>query len=270
MDPLTLVLALMAAGGVFVAFLGVTALRPRVSIEPGAKESFMQRLEKLLYQAGWDVTPQEFLSMVFFSSLLGGIGVLALSHSIPLGLMGGVLGALAVLSRLESKKEEARLRFQLALPELATIFYDVIASGGDITRAFSQAAISAPEAVRRDMADATRMLQTGVPLEEVIRELGKRHDDPDYWAFLDTLHTFFKEGGRILTVLSTLEETMRERNNVRERVRAEQQGLRNQALLLALSLRSASSFSCSSFTAIPVFFSSRYDSGTASFLLTAI
>lgn len=234
MDPVMVLLAFIAASGVFIAFMGVTALTPRVALQPGEKVGLMEKLEKRLHQVGWDVTPQEFIQMVAGFSLMGGLITLIAARSIPLAIMGALLGGLSVVERLESKREEARIRFQNALPELASLFYDAIASGRDVPSAFARIAGVAPEAVKADFEEAARMLQTGVRLEDVVRKLGARRDDPDFWALLDTLLVFQEEGGQLLTVIASLEETMRERNNIRSRVRAEQQGMRNTAILLAV------------------------------------
>jgi hypothetical protein len=212
-----IVLAIITAGGLLLAWLALTAEEPAAppAPDPAAVEPITARLAAWLRRAGVDVTPSQFLNRVALGGLLLGGGVWAATGSLVLALVvvgGGLVGLRTVIDRRALRRER---RLALDLEILISQLAGLIALDIDLHTAFLQLREQGPVSLRPACAGVIRA--AGPPgglaagLATLRDSVGPAADD-----LVEALVAAHRHGARVLlTVLDQLLASLRGQREVR-------------------------------------------------------
>ena len=128
---------------------------------------------------------------------------------VPLGVRG------LIRHKLHSLREE----FVSQLPDNLQVLASALRAGHSFTGAFAVVAADAPEPARREFQHVVADEQLGVPLEDSLREVARRMDNPDVEQVALLAELQREAGGNMAEVLDTVVETIRDRFDLRRLVK---------------------------------------------------
>jgi len=221
-----LFIAFVGAAGIFAAVLSISSPpRARLDAVGGLLEEELgplERLERKLRQADLEVTAGEFIRV----SLLLGIGLAAggylLTGTVTSIFLGLGVGGFAYYAYLTDRRDRRRQRYQDALVDVIGLLVEGFQSGNTLQAAFRSVADYGPKVAREDWRLISSRIQAGVAIKESLMELANKRRDPILDTIVQTLVVVHQQGGRLSAALAGLEETVRERVRIRQRIRAEQ------------------------------------------------
>jgi tight adherence protein B len=221
-----LFIAFVGATGIFAAVLAISSPpRARLDAVGGLLEEEVGPVDKLqqkLDQADLHVKAGEFIRV----SLLLGVG-LAVGGYLMTGTMTSILlgfgaGSFAYYAYLTDRRDRRRQQYQDALVDVIGLLVEGFQSGNTLQAAFRSVADYGPENVGQDWGQVSAQIQAGVSIKKALMELSARRRDPILDTIVQTLVVVQQQGGRLSEALAGLEETVRERVRIRQRVSAEQ------------------------------------------------
>ncbi len=221
-----LFIAFVGATGIFAAVLAISSPpRARLNTVGGLLEEEVGPVDKLqqkLDQADLNIKAGEFIRV----SLLLGIG-LAVGGYLLSGLMTAVFlgfgaGSFAYYAYLTDRRDRRRKQYQDTLVDVIGLLVEGFRSGNTLQAAFRSVADYGPEIAAKDWAGVSAQIQAGVSIEKALMDLSARRRDPILDTIVQTMIVVQQQGGRLSEALMGLEETVRERVRIRQRVSAEQ------------------------------------------------
>lgn len=221
-----LFIAFVGATGIFAAVLAISSPpRARLDSVGGLLEEEVGPVDKLqqkLDQADLDIKAGEFIRV----SLLLGVG-LAVGGYLLSGIMTAVFlgfgaGSFAYYAYLTDRRDRRRQQYQDTLVDVIGLLVEGFQSGNTLQAAFQSVAEYGPEIAARDWAQVSAQIQAGVSIEKALMDLSARRRDPILDTIVQTMVVVQQQGGRLSEALMGLEETVRERVRIRQRVSAEQ------------------------------------------------
>jgi len=224
---INLIIAFFGAAGVFAAVLAISSPR-RVSLsgvgglleeEEGGP---IERLRRHLEQADLNVTPGEFIRFSALLGLLLGVVAYLLTRTFTATLLAAGVGAFGYYAYLSDRRERRRQRYQDDLVDVIGLLIEGFATGNTLQAAIANVAEYGPQAARGDWAQAGASIQAGVSTQDALRQMARKRRDPILDTIVQTLIVVQRQGGRLSVALAGLEETVRERVRIRQRVHAEQ------------------------------------------------
>jgi Flp pilus assembly protein TadB len=223
---INLVIAFFGAAGIFAAVVALSS-PPRASLEDVGglleeEEGPLQRLERKLREADLDVTAGEFLR----TSAVLGVALAAVAYLLTRTFTATALafgvGALGYYAYLTDRRDRRRQTYQDSLVEVIGLLVEGFGAGNTLQAAFETVAEYGPDIAKKDWAEVCSKIQTGVPIREALMEMARKRRDPVLDTIVQTLIVVKQQGGRLSAALEGLEETVRERVQIRQRIRAEQ------------------------------------------------
>ncbi len=221
-----LLIAFLGAAGVFAAVVALSS-PPRASLEDvgGLLEEErgpLERLERKLRQADLEVAAGEFLrTSALLGLALGAVAYLLTRTLTPVVLAFG-MGALGYYAYLTDRRDRRRQAYQDSLVEIIGLLVEGFEAGNTLQAAFETVAEYGPDLARQDWVQVCSKIQTGVPIREALMDVARLRGDPILDTIVQTLIVVKQQGGRLSAALEGLEETVRERVQIRQRIRAEQ------------------------------------------------
>ncbi|MEM2618020.1 MAG: type II secretion system F family protein [Candidatus Hadarchaeales archaeon] len=228
------IFALLGATGILASFLSLTAVRGRITL-PERREGWREKLEKKLYQAGWEGGLDSFFQRVFLYFFSFAVVCFALTRSLSIAIMGGIIGGAYFWLGIEEKREKKKVEFQDSIPALIDLIRSAIGAGASVPEAILRVVSLVPEPVKREVEQIATGLRMGKSFDAVVDEVAAKRDDPDFHFLLLCLKVFNEQGGYVLSAMDTLHNVMMDRVNMRGIVRAEQAGLMAVARVLAMA-----------------------------------
>jgi tight adherence protein B len=190
-------------------------LADRVAISRGWDASLRRRLDA----AGVPLRPGEWVILHIGVTFVAGLLLFALGGAKPLpaaiGLVGGVLLPGAYLSIKESRRKS---RFAEQLPEMLQLVSGSLSAGFSLPQAFDTAAREGDAPMAAELNRALVQTRLGMPLEDALEAIGERMQSNDFAWVVMAIRIQRDVGGNLAEVLTTVAETLRERERLRRQV----------------------------------------------------
>jgi tight adherence protein B len=256
MDPLTLVLPLLAGGSILTLFLGlsrIVASRSRVITRLGdvtavvadeapkasstgeravpevmvtldraiVRQSFGRRMATDLARANLKLTVAEFMLLTLATVALGiALGALV---GRAYWIIGAVAGALLgfIAPRLFLKWQQAKRlnAFDDQLGDTITLLANSLRSGYSLLQSMEMVGRELPPPMSEEFQRVTREIGLGLSNEEALDNLLRRIDSDDLDMMITAINIHHEVGGNLSEILDTIGHTIRERVRIKGEIR---------------------------------------------------
>ncbi|MBX9761099.1 MAG: type II secretion system F family protein, partial [Beijerinckiaceae bacterium] len=178
-------------------------------------------LEGKLAQAGLDWTKKHFF---LFSAALGAASwflILLFSMSLPLSLLGFVIGGLGLPNWYLSYRKKKRLaNFIEAFPNALDIIIRGVKAGLPLSECLKIIANESPEPLGPEFKNIIEAQQMGMTLSDAVQRLAQRTPCAESNFFAIALGIQQKSGGNISETLANLARVLRERKKMKMKIKA--------------------------------------------------
>ena len=228
-SPVTASMAILAAGGVVIAFVGMMSVQ-RVSLDDEAERisglqtpSLHQRLQMRLYQTGLRMRLFEF---VLIGLLCGGVSgvLLILSGFASLGGLVILAGPVLYFRYLITRRNRAMRAFREQLPDTIYDFIQSIATTRNIAGSVQLMSERAPLALRPEFAQAHSLIGRQVPVAAALEAVGQARSEVFFRQFMDALAQNIVTGGNLKPILQRIAHAQRAQLRLHDKIASQQAG----------------------------------------------
>jgi tight adherence protein B len=172
-----------------------------------------EKLAHALMRADVPLTAAEFAVAMF---VLGTGGFIVGSWRVNggVGVVLGILFAIAPLFYLKFAEGRRRSKFIAQLPDLLTLLVGSLRAGYGLSQAIDLVAHEVPPPAGKEFAIVMRAVGLGVPLQRALDAMAERIGSDDLDLMVTAINVQYEMGGNLSTVLETISETIRERVRV--------------------------------------------------------
>jgi tight adherence protein B len=219
-------------------FLGGTAVGRRavelVERVPRS-EAFEQKLQTLLDRAAWPLRATEFVVLQIGGAIIGALIGFGLLGKWWMGIIFLVFGGLIprlVLAQRVAKREAA---FLAQLPDTLQLLAGSLQAGYGFMQAIDTVAKEASPPASTEFARVLAEARLGMPIDEALNAMAERVGGEDFrWVVL-AINIQRQVGGNLAALLTTVANTLREREYVRRQIKVlSAEGRLSAVILVAL------------------------------------
>lgn len=203
-------------------FLGGTAVGRR-AVELVEKvprsQRFEERLQRLLDRAGWPLRSTEFIILQIGGVVVGalfGFGLLARWWlGIVLAVAGGIIPRMVLAQRVEKRQS----LFLSQLPDTLQLLAGSLQAGYGFMQAIDTVAKESPQPTSTEFGRVLAETRLGMPVDEALNTMADRVGGADFrWVVL-AINIQRQVGGNLAALLTTVADTLREREQVRRQIK---------------------------------------------------
>jgi tight adherence protein B len=163
----------------------------------------------------------------------GVVAAVALTHWIALGIVAGVLGAMAPGALARARAARRRLARQEALAQVADRLRNAVRSGRDLPEALVMAADSPPAALAEEMATLRELVRRR-GAHQALEAMAEGSGDPFLQRFSRTLSGAYQSGSKLASLLGAVSEAAWLETRTAREVRTRQTSVRLAANLMGV------------------------------------
>ncbi len=229
MDPI-LILALVAAAGVFLAFSGLV-MPPNVRLER-PERGLGKRFQQQLDAAELPITAGEFVASCVV--LAAGLALAALLLGAPaLAVAGLIVAPVVVWQRYTSRRDDFRQEYDESLAETVQLLREGFSATGSLRDALEHVARNGPDPAVADFREVLAARATGMSLEDAFAPVLERRRNPYLQMVAEALVLKTSEGGNVGDVMRGLETMIREQTQLRRGIMAKQSQARLESTIVS-------------------------------------
>jgi len=188
---------------------------------------------RLLERAGVPLRPAEYVGLRAGSAALGALLGWAMGGPVAAGVLVVVgLMAPAVWVRRRAQSRMRQVEGQLA--DALVLMASGLHAGYSLPQALASASRETPEPLGHYLAEVHRRAGVGAPIEETLAEIAARLESADLDMVATAIAVERKVGGSLAEILDSMAVTLRERMQLRMRLRAMTSQNRLSATILTL------------------------------------
>jgi tight adherence protein B len=181
----------------------------------GFEEDLGQRLDA----GGVPLRPAEWLLIHFAAAVGGGLLGLVLGRfSLFWGLVGLAVGAVLPLMYLSWARNRRQGRFLSQLPDTLQLVGGSLTAGYSLPQAVDAAARESQDPISTEFDRALVEARLGIPLEEALESVAERMSSKDFYWVVLAIGIQRQTGGNLAELLTTVANTLREREQLRRQV----------------------------------------------------
>jgi tight adherence protein B len=181
----------------------------------GFEEDLGQRLDA----GGVPLRPAEWLLIHFAAAVGGGLLGLVLGRfSLFWGLVGLAVGAVLPLMYLSWARNRRQGRFLSQLPDTLQLVGGSLTAGYSLPQAVDAAARESQDPISTEFDRALVEARLGIPLEEALESVAERMGSKDFYWVVLAIGIQRQTGGNLAGLLTTVANTLREREQLRRQV----------------------------------------------------
>jgi len=230
---ITVLLAMVAGAGIFLAFSGLVLPR-QVRLEQPAQVRGLAALQAKLDAAEMPVTAVEFLTTCGLVAAIG-VGVAVLLGAPALAVAGVLLGPALIWQRMEGQRDKFRQAYDESLAEGVQLLREGFSATGILRGALDHAARNGPEPAASDLREVWRAQAAGTDLGDAFAAVVARRRNPYLRMVAEALTLKATEGGNAGEVLLGLETMIREQIALRREIVAKQAQARLESTIVSLA-----------------------------------
>jgi tight adherence protein B len=198
-------------------------------------EAFEERLQMLLDRAAWPLRASEFVVLQVLGAVVGallGFGLLARWWLGIVLMVGGALAPRLVLAQQVAKREA---QFLAQLPDVLQLLAGSLQAGYGFMQAIDTVAKEAAPPASTEFARVLAEARLGMPVDEALNSMADRVGGEDFrWVVL-AINIQRQVGGNLAALLTTVANTLREREMVRRQIKVlSAEGRLSAIILIAL------------------------------------
>jgi tight adherence protein B len=163
---------------------------------------------------------QAEIAVLVGAGILAAIAVGLVLGSLPLGLLLALLAAVAPRVVVGARIQKRRKAFGLQLDSLLDLLSGSLRAGHSILRAIDAAAAESPEPSGHEMRRVVRDTSLGRDLLESLEETSQRMANEDFVWVAQAIQINRQVGGNLAEVLDQVNETIRERAEIKGHISA--------------------------------------------------
>lgn len=199
-----------------------------------AAEQKTSGLQRDLISADLELRPYEFrIIQGAFALLLGVIGLLRFGIG-PEFLALAVLGYLLPAFYLRNRRGQRLRQFDANLPRAMELIANSMKAGQSVAQSLSAVTDNAGPPVADEFALARREIELGASLDSALNNMVKRIGSNDLKLMVMVITIQRSVGGDLPAILTTLADTMRQREELRQEIMAATAQSRATALIITL------------------------------------
>jgi len=254
-DPLLLLIPILAGGSILVLFIGLARLatRSRVITRLGAvttvvadaggqedergerarpevvvsldkaitRQSFGKRVATDLARADLKLTVSEFILLMIGAIILGGLlGALLVRQLWIIGAVGGALLGFILPRVFLNIRQTRRLHaFNDQLGDTITLLANSLRSGYSLLQSMEMVARELPSPMNEEFRRVTREIGLGLSTQEALNNLLRRIQSDDLDMMITAINIHHEVGGNLAEILDTIGHTIRERVRIKGEIR---------------------------------------------------
>ena len=256
MDPLTIILPLLAGGSILILFLGVSRVigsRSRVITRLGevtasvskeapkkaergerpvpevvetldralAQQSFAKRMSTDLARANLKLTVAEFALLSVGAVIAGAlVGAFLVRQLWIIGAVGGALLGFIIPRLFLKIRQTRRLNaFNDQLGDTITLLANSLRSGYSLMQSMEMVARELAPPASEEFARLTREIGLGLSTQEALNNLLRRITSDDLDMMVTAINIHHEVGGNLAEILDTIGYTIRERVRIKGEIR---------------------------------------------------
>jgi tight adherence protein B len=214
------------------AMLQAPWLRPIIARVPQLRDA-----ELMLQQAGLSWTMQTVLVLSVGMAVALGSMMLILTRSVPVGLVGTMLGAMLPNFYIRRRRTKRLYAFEEMLPESIDLVGRALRAGHPLSAGFKMAADDGSEPVAGEFRRVFEEQRFGLPLDDSLLGMADRVDLIDVRILVTAIMIQREVGGNLAEILDNLAAVVRARFTIRRQLRVyTAQGRMTGYLLAALPI----------------------------------
>ena len=179
---------------------------------------FSSGMEELLLQADSQRTAGQFALTSLCSSVLAAVLMVLIEPSFLYGLLAALAGLVLPWSFTAHKRRRRLRAMMTALPDASDLMARAMRAGHSLIQAIEIMGLQAPPPLAAEFARAFQQQTLGVPLREVLLELGRRVPSRDLHFLITAILVQRETGGDLAEILDRTAQLLRERIRVKGEV----------------------------------------------------
>ncbi|MCC7362695.1 MAG: hypothetical protein IT317_24655 [Anaerolineales bacterium] len=230
-NPLNVLLAALAAAGLFALTVALLTQRPVPLSETEklfgagtADLTWSAQLQRRLDLARVDMTVATFLPMLVMLSLLAGLAAYLVSGAWLAGVLGTVLGGMGYWLHLSQKADQALETYEEELPQVLARLVAGARLGNNLSVAAEHVAQFGPPLCREDWVYIGAQLRANAPPEQVLKVVSLRRGSQLLNSILELLLLQQARRTPLSEALPLIQESLEERVRTIRRARTKMKG----------------------------------------------
>ncbi len=256
LDPMLILLPLLAGGSILVVFLGISRVlssRSKVITRLGdvtavvaeesakspargeravpevvvsldraiAEQSFAKRVATDLARANLKLTVVEFMLLTVGTIAAGmGLGAMVVRQMWIVGAAGGgVIGFVVPRFFLKTRQSRRLNAFNDQLGDTITLLANSLRSGYSLLQSMEMVGRELPPPMNEEFQRVTREIGLGLSNEEALNNLLRRIQSDDLDMMITAINIHHEVGGNLAEILDTIGHTIRERVRIKGEIR---------------------------------------------------
>ena len=172
-----------------------------------------------LLRADVNLRPQEWYAFRVLLPLLAGLLVFLFNGVLPIATAIMILVYFVPGLFLRGRRHSRRAALVQQLPEAMVIMANSLESGSTVLQAIEAAAETTASPIADEFARVAREVKLGVPVDDALGHIASRFESKDFAILVSAVQLNQRMGGSLAEVLHRVQETMRERVRLIDRVR---------------------------------------------------
>lgn len=177
------------------------------------------KLADALTRADVKLRPAEWVAISFAVGGLVGLGFLARFGSLPMALIGVVVGYMGCQFFLRIRQSRRSKAFDAQLAPTILSVSSAIKAGYTFAQAVDLVAKNGAPPMSSELARVVRETQLGVPLIEALGRMVQRNESEDLRLLSTAVTIQSQVGGNLAQILDTIEYTVRERIRIKGEIK---------------------------------------------------
>ena len=187
----------------------------------GASKNLESRIADRLDAAGNPFKPAEWLLLhVGIFVVMGLIGLLLGGGSLVLGIIFLAIGAVGPWLYLGFKRKRRKKKFESLLPDTLQLISGSLSAGLSLAQSIDTVVREGQEPIAAEFKRVLIETRLGIELDDALAGIADRFESQDFAWVVMAIRIQRQVGGNLAELLSTVAETMREREYMRRQVAA--------------------------------------------------
>ncbi len=196
------------------------------------RRGLLSGMNSTLEQANIPMTPGEAILAMFGMAAVGGI-LVAVFNDFLTGLIAFGVFLLLIVGIINFAGKREKAKFEKQLPDTLTLMSTSLRAGYSLLQATEAVANEAPNPTAREFGRAIAEARLGVSVTNALQGVVDRTQSQDFeWATM-AIEIQREVGGNLAEVLTTVADTMRQRNRLKGEIKALTAEGRISAIVLA-------------------------------------
>jgi tight adherence protein B len=204
-------------------------------LDLGPRLTGWQRLCQVVEQSGLRLQPKQLITVCVAAALLPSVPLAVLSGKWYVGLMVAIACGLAPLAYVLWKRSQRREKILSQLPDAFELISRVMRAGQTLPQGLQEVAKECSRPVAEEFGYCYEQQNLGLSLEATMKELARRTGLLELRIFVMAVSVHGQAGGNLSHLLDKMATVIRERYQIRGKVKSlTAEGRLQAAILLAL------------------------------------